>query len=172
MITLCYVDIFQGGAELRFNRSINNLEFAGVYRHYHSALMRTIPIGKAKKEHIEMHKICLESLNACEKKLKEGAIAGEIFQEHRKVIDKTKYKKARLNACGYSLGTTFAPNWMDWPMLYKNNPINIKKNQVFFLHMILMDSDTKTAMNLGETYIVKEESCERLGSLSLDLVIG
>ena len=24
------------------------LEFAGVYRHYHSALMRTIPIGKAK----------------------------------------------------------------------------------------------------------------------------
>ena len=25
------------------------LEFAGVYRHYHSVLMRTIPIGEAKK---------------------------------------------------------------------------------------------------------------------------
>ena len=148
------------------------LEFAGVYRHYHSVLMRTIPIGKAKKEHIEMHKICLEALYACEKKLFEGNTAGEIFQQHAKIIDKTAYKSARLNACGYSLGATFAPNWMDWPMLFLNNPIILRENQVFFLHMILMHSETKTAMNLGETYIVKKNSCERLGSLTLDLVIG
>ena len=48
------------------------LEFAGVYRHYHSALMRTIPIGKAKKEHIELHEICFEALKSCESKLKIG----------------------------------------------------------------------------------------------------
>ena len=87
------------------------LEFAGVYRHYHSALMRTIPIGEAKKEHKEMHKICLEALNACKNKLYEGNTAGDIFKEHARIIDKTVYKSARLNACGYSLGTTFAPNW-------------------------------------------------------------
>ncbi len=148
------------------------LEFAGVYRHYHSALMRTIPIGKAKKEHIDMHKICFESLKACESKLREGNTAGDIFEEHRKIVDNTKYKTARLNACGYSLGTTFSPNWMDWPMLFKDNPINIKKNQVFFLHMILMDTNSQTAMNLGETYIVNKNSCKRLGSLTLDLVVG
>ena len=148
------------------------LEFAGVYHHYHSALMRTIPIGKVKKEHIEMHKICLEALHACEIKLCEGNTASEIFEEHAKVIDKTTYKTARLNACGYSLGATFSPNWMDWPMLYRNNSIIFKENQIFFLHMILMHSETKTAMNLGETYIVKKNSCERLGSLTLDLVIG
>ena len=49
------------------------LEFAGVYRHYHSALMRTIPIGKAKREHLELYEICLEALNACESKLKVGS---------------------------------------------------------------------------------------------------
>jgi len=148
------------------------LEFAGVYRHYHSALMRTIPIGKAKKEHIEMHKICVEVLNACKDKLCEGNTAGDVFEEHARIIDKTAYKSARLNACGYSLGTTFAPTWMDWPMLYRDNPIDLKENQIFFLHMILMHSETKTAMNLGETYIVKKESCERLGSLSLELIVG
>lgn len=148
------------------------LEFSGVYRHYHSALMRTIPIGKAKKEHIEMHKICLEALNACKKKLCPGNTAGDVFDEHAKVIDKTTYKSARLNACGYSLGTTFAPNWMDWPMLYRNNSIIFEENQIFFLHMILMHSETKTAMNLGETYIIKKNSCKRLGSLTLDLIIG
>ena len=148
------------------------LEFAGVYRHYHSALMRTIPIGKAKKEHLELYEICLEALSACESKLKIGSTAGDVFDQHRFVIDKTKYKSARLNACGYSLGATFAPNWMDWPMLYENNPILIDKNQVFFMHMILMHSETQTAMNLGETYIITETGCERLGKLKLDLVVG
>ena len=148
------------------------LEFAGVYRHYHSALMRTIPIGKAKKEHVELHKICLEALYACENKLKAGSTAGDVFDQHRLVVDKTKYKSARLNACGYSLGATFAPNWMDWPMLYEQNPVVIEKNHVFFMHMILMHSETQTAMNLGETYIVTDSGCERLGKLKLDLIIG
>jgi len=148
------------------------LEFAGVYRHYHSALMRTIPIGKAKKEHLELHKICLEALSACENKLKIGNTVGDVFEQHRFVIDKTKYKSARLNACGYSLGATFAPSWMDWPMLYENNPVVIEKNHVFFMHMIIMHSKTQTAMNLGETYIVSETGCERLGKLKLDLVVG
>ena len=148
------------------------LEFAGVYRHYHSALMRTIPIGRPKKKHIELHEICLEALKACESKLKVGSTVGDIFEQHRLVIDKTKYKSARLNACGYSLGATFAPNWMDWPMLYENNKILISKNQVFFVHMILMHSETQTAMNLGETYIITDNGCERLGKLKLDLVVG
>ena len=148
------------------------LEFAGVYRHYHSALMRTIPIGKAKREHLELYEICLEALNACESKLKIGSTAGDVFEQHRLVIDRTKYKSARLNACGYSLGATFSPNWMDWPMLYENNPILIDKNQVFFMHMILMHSETQTAMNLGETYIITETGCERLGKLKVDLVVG
>jgi Xaa-Pro dipeptidase len=148
------------------------IEFAGVYRHYHSALMRTIPIGKAKKEHLEMYQLCYETLHACSGALRPGNLAGDVFEAHKKIIDNSKYKSARLNACGYSLGTTFAPNWMDWPMLYANNPVLIAENQVFFMHMILMHSESKTAMNLGETYLVTKEGCERLGKLSLDLVIG
>ena len=38
--------------------------------------------------------------------------------------------------------------------------------------MILMHSETETAMNLGETYIVTDNGCERLGKLKLDLVVG
>jgi len=148
------------------------LEFAGVYRHYHSALMRTIPVGQAKTEHINMHKICLEALLACENLLHEGITTGEVFDVYANIMDQSSYKSARLNACGYSLGTTFAPNWMDWPMLYHDNPVVLKENQIFFLHMILMHSESKTAMNLGETYIVKKNNCERLGKLVLDLVVG
>ena len=53
---------------------------------------------------------------------------------------------------------------MDWPMLYTSNPYVITPGNVFFMHMILMDSDSNLAMNLGENYLVTENGNERLGS--------
>jgi Xaa-Pro dipeptidase len=38
------------------------LEFAGVYRHYHACLMRTLPVGEATARHRAMHAACLEAL--------------------------------------------------------------------------------------------------------------
>ena len=43
---------------------------------------------------------------------------------------------------------------------------------IFFMHMILMDSENELAMNLGETYLLTENGNERLGKKRLDLVIG
>jgi Xaa-Pro dipeptidase len=41
------------------------LEWAGAYRHYHAAMMRTIPVGRAQPEHLAMHAACVEALEAC-----------------------------------------------------------------------------------------------------------
>ena len=146
------------------------IEWAGTYKHYHSALFRTIPIGKVNPKHIKMHEACLKALSACEDKLKSGNRIGEVFDVHAKTLDRLGYKNCRMNACGYSLGTTFSPNWMDWPMLYTGNPVILSPGMVFFMHMILMDSKAQLAMNLGETYLVTKTGNERLGKMKLDLV--
>ena len=148
-----------------------SLEWAGTYKHYHSCLFRTILIGKANDKQRKMHATCLEALSSCEKKLKPGNKAGDVFDVHTKVLDSLGYKKSRMNACGYSLGTTFSPNWMDWPMLYTGNPMMLAPGMIFFMHMILMDSENQLAMNLGETYLITEQGNERLGKKKLDLVI-
>ena len=149
-----------------------SIEWAGTYKHYHSAMFRTIAIGKANDKQKKMYEACAEALRACENKLKPGNKAGEVFDVHAKIFDSLGYKKSRMNACGYSLGTTFAPNWMDWPMLYTGNPIVLKTGMVFFIHMILMDSDNQLAMNLGETYLLTDTGNERLGKKKIDLVVG
>ena len=77
----------------------------------------------------------------------------------------------RLNACGYSLGARFAPSWMDWPMFYRGNPVEIEPNMVLFAHMIIMDSDSHTAMCLGQTYLTTHADPEPLSTQSLDLVV-
>jgi len=149
-----------------------SIEWAGTYKHYHSAMFRTIPIGKVSDKQKKMHDACLEALHACENKLKPGNKVGDVFDIHAEIFDKLGYKKSRMNACGYSLGSTFAPNWMDWPMLYNGNPIILSSGMVFFMHMILMDSESQLAMNLGETYLLNDTGNQRLGKKKLDLVVG
>ena len=161
---------YQSEKRILSNQDQLSLEWAGTYKHYHSAMFRTIPIGKVNPKHIKMHEACVEALTNCEKKLTSGNTVGEVFDIHTKTFDNLGYNKARMNACGYSLGSTFAPNWMDWPMLYTGNPYVIKPGNVFFMHMILMDSVNELAMNLGETYLVTENGNERLGKQKLDLV--
>ena len=87
------------------------------------------------------------------------------------MLDAHGLSRHRLNACGYALGAKFTPSWMDTPMFYEANPFEIGPAQVYFLHMILMDSDSRTAMCLGRTYLVAPEGAEPLNAPELDLVV-
>jgi len=147
------------------------LEFAGAYRHYHACLMRLIRIGKPGERQARMYETCREALDATMDTLKPGRTMGEVFDVHAKVFDDAGYRDHRLNACGYSLGTTFAPNWMDWPMFYTANPVTAEPGMVFFLHMILADSDAELGASVGETVLVTEAGCERLTKSDTGLVI-
>ena len=163
---------YQAEKRILSNPDQLTIEWAGTYKHYHSAMFRTIPIGKADPKHYKMYEACVEALTKCEKKLVSGNTVGEVFDTHAKTFDDLGYKKSRMNACGYSLGATFSPNWMDVPpMIFANNPLILKSGMIFFMHMILMDSENQLAMNLGETYLVTEKGNDRLGKQKLDLVI-
>lgn len=148
------------------------LEFAGTYRHYHSCLMRTIPVGKIAPRQQELHKAASDALQACEAALKPGATFGTVFAAHAETLDAAGLSQFRLNACGYSLGAVFAPNWMDWPMVYEANPVIVAPGQVVFLHMIIFDDDTGFAMTLGRTSLVTETGVEVLSKAPLELTAG
>ena len=51
-----------------------------------------------------MHEACVKVLNNCVKTLIPGKTAGDVFDIHAKTFDDLGYNKARMNACGYSLG--------------------------------------------------------------------
>ena len=146
------------------------LEWAGAYRHYHAAMMRTILIGAVDDEHKQMHRIAVEALEACEATLKPGVAIGDVFDTHARIADSNGLKNHRFNACGYSLGTTYTPTWMDWPMLYHANPVIAEPDMIFFMHMIFVNSENKRAMTLGHTVRVTEGGCERLSRLPLELL--
>lgn len=148
------------------------LEFAGVYRHYHACLMRTIIVGEPEASHLRMHRASVDALSECEQVLKPGSLVGDVFDAHARVMDGYGYQDSRMNACGYSLGTTYAPTWMDWPMFYTGNSVIIEQNMVYFVHMILFDSDSGLAMTLGRTYRVTESGAHCLSRHGTDLIVA
>jgi Xaa-Pro dipeptidase len=160
---------FSGRRHLSENDQLT-LEWAAAERHYHAAMMRTLVIGELPDAQREMHAVAQAALLAVEEKLRPGNSVGEAFDAHADTLDAAGYQAHRMNACGYAMGTTFSPNWMDWPMLYHGNPVELRPDMAFFVHIIIYNSDAGLAMTLGRSSLVTEGAAESLSRASLDLV--
>ena len=148
------------------------MEFAGSYRHYCACLMRTVAIGSGSEKHRQMFQITQDALSAMTEAARPGRPLGEIDDAHRRVYDENGYGDVRMAACGYSLGASFRPTWMDVPpMLFSGNPLSAQPGMVLFLHAILIDSPANLAMSLGHTIIITENSADVLSRLEPDYII-
>lgn len=145
------------------------IEFAGVYRHYHAALMRTFRVGAPDRRLEELHAIGLDAMAACSETMRPGKTFGDAFAAYTRTLEAAGLGGLanRLNACGYSLGTTFSPNWMDWPMLYRGNPVEFRPGMVVFIHMVVTEGERNVAP--GETFLVTDKGPERLGRMPVSL---
>ena len=146
------------------------LEWAGVSAHYHAAMMRTVVIGEQDFRQKELYSACLQNLTAIEEVLRPGKTFGDVFDVHARVMDERGLTRHRLNSCGYSLGARFSPSWMEHQMFHAGNPQEITADMTLFVHMIVMDSDSGTAMTLGQTYLTTDGAPEPLSRHNLDLL--
>ncbi len=147
------------------------LEWSGAYARYHAAMMRTIVVGAPDAAQRQMHDVAAEALIACEAAIRPGAPMGDVFDAHAAVFDAHGLHHARLQACGYGMGAVYNPIWVDFPMFYEGNPLQMQAGQVFFLHMIAMDSDAGLAMTLGHSVLVTDTGVERLSRHAPDLIV-
>jgi Xaa-Pro dipeptidase len=134
-------------------------------------MMRTVVIGTPPKAQLRMHAAARDAIESCEAAIRPDAPMGDVYKAHADVFDAHGLSHARLQACGYGMGAVYNPIWVDFPMFYEGNPLPMQVGQVFFLHMILMDSDTGLAMTLGHSVLVTETGVERLSRHPLDLIV-
>jgi Xaa-Pro dipeptidase len=146
-------------------------EWSGAFARYHAAMMRTVVIGKPNDAQLRMHAAARDALEACEAATRPGDPMGNVFDAHARVFDAHGLGHARLQACGYGMGAVYNPIWVDFPMFYEGNPLLMQAGQVFFYHMILMDSDAGLAMCLGHSVLVTDTGVERLSRQPLDMLV-
>ena len=145
------------------------IEFAAPYRRYCACLMRTVAVGRIGDAQRRMFAVTREALQAMTEAAQPGRPLGEIDAAHRRVFDASGHAAHRMAACGYSLGATYRPSWMDVPpMLYAGNAQPALSGMVLFLHAILIDPAAGLAMSLGHTLIIGDGGPEVLTRLIPD----
>jgi Xaa-Pro dipeptidase len=148
------------------------IEFAAVYRRYHACLMQTLPIGEDQPQQRRMYDVTREALHAMTEAATPGRPLGVIDEAHRQVYDAAGFGHARMAACGYALGATYRPNWMDVPpMLYAGNAMEARPGMVLFMHAILVDAPANLAMSLGHTVVITDMGREVLTRHPLDYYV-
>ncbi len=148
------------------------LEFASSYRHYCACLMRTVAVGKPNDRQREMFDVTEEALAQMTAAAVAGRPIGDIDRAHRRVFDKHGFAASRMSACGYSLGATYRPSWMDVPpLLYAENPTLAIPGMVFFLHAILINTPENLAMSIGHTIVIRDDKAEVLSGLTPSYIV-
>ncbi|WP_182085479.1 Xaa-Pro peptidase family protein [Aureimonas sp. ME7] len=145
------------------------IEWSGVKAQYHAPLMRTLVVGRPLMRHEELFAAGSQALRAVEDAMRPGNTFGDVFDAHARVMEDHDLVRHRLAACGYSVGARFAPSWMDPQMFVSGNAEPIRPNMTLFAHMIIMDSDSGTAMSLGQTYLTTDGAPESLSRLPVEL---
>jgi Xaa-Pro dipeptidase len=146
------------------------IEWAGVYAHYHAPMMRTIVVGQPTEHQRMLYAASRDAIEAIEQVLTPGNTFGTVFDAHARIMDERGLARHRLNACGYSVGARFSPSWMEHQMFHAGNPEQILPGMTLFVHMIIMDSDTGTAMTLGQTYLTTSGAVKSLSRHGVDLI--
>lgn len=130
-------------------------ELGAGYRHYHAADMFVVLTGpNIDPRHRRMHEACCDALQAVQDRLRAGNTVGDIFEAHRSAMAKHDFEHAILSSCGYTMGATWPPTWMEEPFIYAKNPVVLEPNMSFFTHMALVDHSSGLTMSLGEQAIV------------------
>lgn len=134
------------------------VELAASFCRYHVCLEATVSVGSTDTRQTDMMKIAEEALLNIRDAARPGVELGTLDDIHRRVLDDAGFATERFAACGYALGCTFKPTWMDVPpMIYSGNPLILEPGMVFFVHIMIPDIRTGLTAGIGQTFAVREQ---------------
>jgi Xaa-Pro dipeptidase len=129
-----------------------------------------VAIGTPKPRQIHMFDVARDTLHAMTEAAKPGAPIGRIAEVFLEKLDKAGFAKQRFAACGYSLGATFRPTWMDVPpMIFAGNRTPLAPGMTLFPHVMLGDMEAGVAAGVGWTILITGTGAEVLSRLPLEL---
>lgn len=148
------------------------VELAGSACRYHVVVEHTAVTGQPDPRQQAQMEVAIDALTQVKEAAQPGIELGTLDDIHRRVLDAAGFAKARYAACGYALGCTFKPTWMDVPpMIYSGNPLVLEPGMVFFVHIMIPDVATGLAAGVGQTFAIGAESkgVETFSELPLQL---
>lgn len=162
-----------GGPRIIEPRDQLLLELATSVCRYHVCIEHTVAVGAPDPRQVDMIKIAADALHEVTAAARPGCELGTLDDIHRRVLDAAGFANERFAACGYALGCTFRPTWMDVPpMIYSGNPLLLEPGMVFFVHIMIPDRSTGLTAGVGWTFVITKGEAEIFSDIPLKLHVG
>ena len=146
------------------------LELSASFCRYNACIEHSVAIGTPRARQVEMFDVARDTLAAMTEAARPGEPVGRIAEVFLERLDRAGFARQRFAACGYSLGATFRPTWMDVPpMIHAGNRQPLLPGMTLFPHVMLGDMDAGIAAGVGWTILVGERGAEVLSRLPLEL---
>ncbi len=139
------------------------IELAATVHRYNVCIERTLILGEMPAAQKRMAEAVEATMAAIIGACRPGAPVGAMDEAHRATLDARGFGRARFSACGYSLGATFRPSWMDVPpMIFSGNSQPLLPGMILFPHVMLGDMESGCAFGSGDTILVTDTGAEVL----------
>lgn len=142
------------------------LETCACYNRYHTALFRTVGIGKIPQLALDMYKTCEDGLAAAIEKLRPGNTCADAHNACQAVIDRAGFTGGYRKRTGYSIGISFAPDWGEGNILglFRDVDVPLQPGMVFHVPVALREWG-KFTVAVSETVVVTNGAARTLSKL-------
>ncbi len=144
------------------------LELAGVYRHYHAPIARTLYLGPPPALLQEMSKVVVGGLEKTLQFIKPGVTCEQAEQRWRQAVSGSKIvKESRL---AYSFGVNYPPDWGEHTASMRPGDKTILAPNMTF-HVIPGIWQEDSGFEVSEAIRITEKGCESFYSFPRHLFV-
>ena len=135
------------------------LELSGCRHRYHSAMSRTVYLGKPHNKMLDVAKATAEGLEAALETVRPGVVCEEVDTAWKQTI--SRYGLEKPSRIGYSIGLNYPPNWADHTASLRAGDKTVMEPNMTFHLMLGMWMDG-WGFEMSETFRVTESGSESL----------
>jgi ectoine hydrolase len=135
------------------------LELSGCRHRYHSAMSRTVYLGKPDQKMLDVAKATAEGLEAALETVRPGTVCEEVDSAWKHTI--SRYGLEKPSRIGYSIGLNYPPNWADHTASLRAGDKTVMEPNMTF-HLMLGMWMEGWGFEMSETFRVTENGSESL----------
>ncbi|MGH8162438.1 MAG: M24 family metallopeptidase, partial [Gammaproteobacteria bacterium] len=143
------------------------LEMAGCVQRYHTAMMRTVVLGKPSRSMRKAETIMLKALEEVEDLIRPGVTVSDVDNLVRQIVSNNDFGATLVTRAGYSIGIAFAPSWDEGYMLSlkQGSPEILEPGMTLHIIPWMWGIDGDKTCGISDTIRVTEDDCESFFTL-------
>lgn len=139
------------------------IHLGASYKGYAAKMCRTVFLGRAAQESVEIYRILMEAQKAAMEALKPGAVSGEIYDRVFKIIHDHGYARMFMDHIGYGVGIRQSEFY---PILGKGIDHVIEENMVVDVLLPTLYDPKFGGPRITDTVLVKNTGAVALTNLN------